>query len=197
MVAVGEFFSSTSESANFCGLNKKTLAVRRTDDQWAGSSHGYAEDQYKLATPSHVSQLNRALASGIETGIFVQPKGPSGCVKLAPRVSAGASKENSSPVSTAKKPSKPVVKAKAKPSAVAKKSKATTVAKPKAKAATTKPAAAKKPAAPKKVLAGKAKAANVKKTTTASKRVPAKKAVTGDCEETSCQKGSTCQVLHG
>ncbi|KAJ6623448.1 glycoside hydrolase superfamily [Mycena sp. CBHHK59/15] len=46
----------------------------------------FAEEQYKLSTPSHVSQLNRAIIAGVDGGVFVQPKGPSGCVKLAPKV---------------------------------------------------------------------------------------------------------------
>ncbi|KAJ7343661.1 hypothetical protein DFH08DRAFT_702488 [Mycena albidolilacea] len=54
----------------------------------------FAEDQYNLdATPAHISQLNRAIASGVEGGVFVLPKGPSGCVKLAPKAPRDASKE--------------------------------------------------------------------------------------------------------
>jgi hypothetical protein len=69
----------------------------------------YAEDQYKLNTTAHVSQLNRAIVAGVEAGIFVQPKvcgapaliiylpdlrqGPSGCLKLAPKAPRDASKE--------------------------------------------------------------------------------------------------------
>ncbi|KAJ7738484.1 hypothetical protein DFH07DRAFT_82607 [Mycena maculata] len=53
----------------------------------------FAEDQYKLSSAANVSQLNRAIVSGVEAGIFVQPKGPSGCVKLAPKVRSEASKE--------------------------------------------------------------------------------------------------------
>jgi histone H1/5 len=37
----------------------------------------FAEDQYNLdATPAHISQLNRAIASGVEGGVFVLPKVP-------------------------------------------------------------------------------------------------------------------------
>ncbi|KAJ6547378.1 hypothetical protein B0H19DRAFT_1165298 [Mycena capillaripes] len=96
-----------------------TECIVNSDDKRKGVSRNalkkYAEDQYKLSTPAHISQLNRALASGIETGIFVQPKGPSGCVKLAPKVSANASKENSKPVSKSSTAKKAVVKAKATP----------------------------------------------------------------------------------
>ncbi|KAJ7905313.1 hypothetical protein B0H14DRAFT_2490055 [Mycena olivaceomarginata] len=60
----------------------------------------FAEDQYNLdATPAHISQLNRAIASGVEGGVFVLPKGPSGCVKLAPKTPRDASKENAKPAS--------------------------------------------------------------------------------------------------
>ncbi|KAJ7489889.1 hypothetical protein B0H11DRAFT_2010838 [Mycena galericulata] len=115
----------------------------------------YAEDQYKLTGAANVSQLNRAIVSGVEAGIFVQPKGPSGC----------ASKENSKPVS--KSASKPAA---AKPKASTSK---TTAGK---KSTTAKPKTA---AAPKKVLAGKPKATTTKKSTVAAKRAPAKKAVVG------------------
>ncbi|KAJ7098097.1 hypothetical protein B0H15DRAFT_824087 [Mycena belliarum] len=59
----------------------------------------FAEDKYKLSTPANISQLNRAIVSGVEAGIFIQPKGPSGCVKLAPSVKRDVSKENSEPAS--------------------------------------------------------------------------------------------------
>lgn len=43
----------------------------------------------------NLSQLNRAITSGTENGIFVLPKGPSGKVKLAPKAKplTSASKE--------------------------------------------------------------------------------------------------------
>ena len=43
----------------------------------------------------NLSQLNRAITSGTEGGIFVLPKGPSGKVKLAPKAKplTSASKE--------------------------------------------------------------------------------------------------------
>ena len=40
-----------------------------------------------------MAQLNRAIASGTEGGLFLLPKGPSGKVKLAPKAKADASKE--------------------------------------------------------------------------------------------------------
>lgn len=44
-------------------------------------------------TPANVSLLNRAIAHGESTNMFVLPKGPSGKVKLAPKDKASASKE--------------------------------------------------------------------------------------------------------
>ncbi|KAJ3937044.1 MAG: hypothetical protein NXY57DRAFT_884563 [Lentinula lateritia] len=46
---------------------------------------------------STASQLNRAITSGSEKGIFVLPKGPSGKVKLAPKVRHDAAKEVGAP----------------------------------------------------------------------------------------------------
>ncbi|KAJ7273522.1 hypothetical protein B0H12DRAFT_1007427, partial [Mycena haematopus] len=106
----------------------------------------FVESKYKVElNPSTASQLNRAITSGSERGTFVLPKGPSGKVKLTPKVRGEAAKE----VGSAKPKAKP--------------------------ATASKPAAAKKAAAPKKVLAGKTKAAPAKKATAASKRAPAKK----------------------
>ena len=54
----------------------------------------YAETKYRMDTSgTNLYQLNRAIASGAEKGTFVLPKGPSGKVKLAPKVRASASKE--------------------------------------------------------------------------------------------------------
>jgi histone H1/5 len=56
----------------------------------------YAEEKYQLdLSGTNIYQLNRAIATGVEGGIFVLPKGPSGKVKLAPKAkaAAGASKE--------------------------------------------------------------------------------------------------------
>ncbi|PPQ63352.1 hypothetical protein CVT24_006725 [Panaeolus cyanescens] len=150
----------------------KECIVFHKDDTRTGVSRSaikkFAEEKYKVEmNASNLSQLNRAITSGAETGVFALPKGPSGKVKLAPKAKASASKENSKPPSkTAAKPaaSKPASKP------------AATTKKPAAKA----PAAKKAAPAPKKVLAGKAKATTTtKKTTAASKRGTAKKAVTG------------------
>lgn len=49
-----------------------SLASFDVDGWWQ-----FAEDQYNLdATPAHISQLNRAIASGVEGGVFVLPKVP-------------------------------------------------------------------------------------------------------------------------
>lgn len=55
----------------------------------------YAEEKYRIeVTGNNLFQLNRAIASGADDGIFILPKGPSGKVKLAPKNKAsGASKE--------------------------------------------------------------------------------------------------------
>lgn len=52
----------------------------------------FAEEKYKLeVTGVNLSQLNRAIASGVESGLFTLPKGPSGKVKLAPKAKASTS----------------------------------------------------------------------------------------------------------
>lgn len=54
----------------------------------------FAETKYKVeVTGLALSQLNRAITHGAETGYFLLPKGPSGKVKLAPKAKASASKE--------------------------------------------------------------------------------------------------------
>ncbi|KAJ7933576.1 hypothetical protein B0H13DRAFT_1953110 [Mycena leptocephala] len=48
-----------------------------------------------------VSHLKRAIIVGVDGGFFVQPKGPSGCVKLASKVRTKSNlKENSKPHAT-------------------------------------------------------------------------------------------------
>ncbi|KAJ7818097.1 hypothetical protein B0H14DRAFT_3877211 [Mycena olivaceomarginata] len=139
----------------------------------------YAKETYKLdSTRAHVSWLNRAIASGVEDGVFVQPKGPSGCVKLAPENSTPGSKSALKPAA-ARKPSasqgvdaKPKAKIAAMPAAPKKPSNAA-AAKAKAKIATmpaamllTSKGAAAKPNA--KISAIPGKVAAVKSKTTAS-----------------------------
>ncbi|KAF5391337.1 hypothetical protein D9757_002044 [Collybiopsis confluens] len=152
----------------------------------------YAEEKYKLQmNNAHLSQLNRAISHGAETGIFLLPKGPSGKVKLPPKNKSSAeSKENAKPPSktVAKAPAKKAVTVPAKKTSAApvKKVTSATKAKPVGKKATTikaapvkKPAvktatkpAMKKAAPAKKVVAKPA----AKKTTTAKKISTAKSA---------------------
>ncbi|KAJ7632443.1 hypothetical protein FB45DRAFT_1057531 [Roridomyces roridus] len=60
----------------------------------------YAEEQYQLSGPASVNQLKRAITSGVESGLFVMPKGPSGRIKLAPST---CTKENAKPKPVSKK----------------------------------------------------------------------------------------------
>ncbi|KAG9126374.1 hypothetical protein FRC07_003680 [Ceratobasidium sp. 392] len=134
----------------------------------------FLEEQYKIdITPSHITNINRAIARGAETNVFSLPKGPSGKVKLASKKATEA-KENHAPT-TVKKASATATK---KPTTTTKRaaaSKATTTkkapltaSKPKAKTATTTKAAA-----------PKAKSATVSKSsTTKSSTKPATKAAT-------------------
>ncbi|KAJ7694183.1 hypothetical protein B0H17DRAFT_1199436 [Mycena rosella] len=124
----------------------------------------YANDMYQLFTPAHISQLNRAIAAGVEAGLFILPKGPSGCIKLAPKVRAEASKENSKPASKTPKTAAPKAKpAPAKKAASKSKSSTAVVAKKavvgKKAAPSTKAKAAPKKAAAKPRSAPKKKAA--------------------------------------
>ncbi|KAF9451208.1 hypothetical protein P691DRAFT_787585 [Macrolepiota fuliginosa MF-IS2] len=141
------------------GVSRSTIKKARIN---------YAEEKYKIeVVGNQVFQLNRAIASGAEDGIFQLPKGPSGKVKLAPKnKTSGASKENSKPPSKSTA-SKAATK------------KAGTTGKVGVSKAAVKPAAAKKVVAPKKALAGKPKAASTKKTAAPTKRGSVKKAVTG------------------
>lgn len=64
---------------------------------YANCDAQFAEEKYKLdmESGSNHYQFTRAISSGVEGGIFVLPKGPSGKIKLAPKakLSDGASKE--------------------------------------------------------------------------------------------------------
>ncbi|KAK9475325.1 linker histone H1 and H5 family-domain-containing protein [Dipodascopsis tothii] len=118
----------------------------------------YIQSNYKIKAANFETQFNAALKRGVVAGDFVQPKGPSGTVKLQ--------KKESKPVEK-----KPVKKTVVKKAAVKK-------AAPK-KAAVKK--AAPKKAAPKKVAAKpaakatKPKAAGIKKKPVAKKAAPKKK----------------------
>ncbi|KAJ7273558.1 hypothetical protein B0H12DRAFT_498165 [Mycena haematopus] len=116
----------------------------------------FVETKYKLSIgTAQNTQLSKALAAGSEKKIFVLPKGPSGRVKLAPKVKPAdaSTKENKSTkpkpaAKTAKTATKAAPKAAskkapAKPTAAAKAKPKTAAAKPKAAAAKPKAAAAK------------------------------------------------------
>lgn len=46
----------------------------------------FAEDKYNLdMSGGNLFQLNRAITTGAEQGVFSLPKGPSGKIKLAPK----------------------------------------------------------------------------------------------------------------
>ncbi|KAL2219114.1 histone H1 [Thermoascus aurantiacus ATCC 26904] len=87
------------------------------------------------------AQFNKAIKVGVEKGEFIQPKGPSGPVKLAK-----------------KEPTKPTVKTTAKPST--KKAQAKKAEKPTTKTATKKTAAPKKTAAKPKANTAKPRKAS-------------------------------------
>jgi hypothetical protein len=54
----------------------------------------FIEEKYKLEmTGLQTSQLNRAISTGAEEGIFSLPKGPSGKVKLASKNKTSPAKE--------------------------------------------------------------------------------------------------------
>ncbi|KAJ6608748.1 hypothetical protein B0H10DRAFT_1955173 [Mycena sp. CBHHK59/15] len=182
---VAKTASSKSAAAHPCWKN-----IIRVREARRGVSRPeikkYAKETYKLdSTRAHVSWLNRAISSGVEDGVFVQPKGPSGCVKLAPKNSTPGSKSASKPAA-ANKPSasqgvdvNPEAKIAAMPAAPKKPSisnaaaarpKAKIAAMPAAKPLTSKGAGAKPKA---KIAAIPGKVAAVKSKTTA--KTPGKK----------------------
>ncbi|KIJ69463.1 hypothetical protein HYDPIDRAFT_106085 [Hydnomerulius pinastri MD-312] len=170
----------------------KACIVFNKEDSRSGVSRStikkYAEETYGIdVTGTNLYQLNRAITTGVEAGIFALPKGPSGKVKLAPKAKpvADGAKENSKPPSTKKvapaskkadaAPKKAAVTTK-KPAAAAPK-KATTTKKVTTTAKKAVAPAAKKAAPAKKVTAG----APAKKPTKST--APAKKASTAKTTE--------------
>lgn len=97
-----------------------------------------ANNKINVPTPAQFdSQFNKALKTGVEKGDFVQPKGPSGPVKLAKKeAKPAASKPASTKTAGEKKPA-------AKKSTTTKKASTTTKAPAKKPASTTKKAAPK------------------------------------------------------
>ncbi|KAF9065322.1 hypothetical protein BDP27DRAFT_1229161 [Rhodocollybia butyracea] len=76
----------------------KECITAHPDDARTGVSRPtikkFVESKYKIdVNASAASQLNRAITSGNEKGVFVLPKGPSGKVKLAPKIRHDAAKE--------------------------------------------------------------------------------------------------------
>jgi len=148
----------------------------------------FVENKYHIdLNPLTASQLNRAINSGSEKGIFLLPKGPSGKVKLAPKSRSDTAKENTIPHS--KKPVRKTVTTKAKATATkapTKKptGKVTTRAAPKRNAlATTTKAKKVKPAGTKAPV----KKLTAKKATTNKKSAPTKKK--NHSKEKRCKEG--------
>ncbi|RMY34673.1 hypothetical protein D0864_16689 [Hortaea werneckii] len=125
-----------------------------------------------ISDKAFTTQLNRAIASGSEKGVFSRPKGPSGPVKLAQpssKTAAPAAKTTTTKSTTAKAPAK---------------AKSTTTKKaPAAKSTTKKTTTTKKAAPAKKATATKAtttkstaNTSKVRKTPAAAPAVETKKA---------------------
>ncbi|CAN6644471.1 hypothetical protein TRVA0_020S01860 [Trichomonascus vanleenenianus] len=122
----------------------------------------YIQQNYKITAPNFESLFNTALRRGVTNGDFVQPKGPSGTVKLMKKEDkkpavpkATATKVAEKKAATAKKATTATKKAAPAKRAVKKESAADTTTTKKAaattkRAAVTKKAPAKKAAAPKK-----------------------------------------------
>ncbi|KAG7662919.1 uncharacterized protein J8A68_003545 [[Candida] subhashii] len=138
-----------------------TLKERNGSSRQAIKKYVQANNDLKAA--NFDALFNAALRRGVETGDFLQPKGPSGPVKLAKKEKPAASK-------VTKKAAAPKKAATAEKKKVVKKTAtapATEKAKVTKKAATEKPKVTKKAAAPKKAAAAapKKKATATKKTT--------------------------------
>ncbi|KAB5596456.1 hypothetical protein CTheo_93 [Ceratobasidium theobromae] len=87
-------------------VSSQECIVAHREDSRAGVSRPmikkFLEEQYKIdITPSHITNINRAIARGAETNVFTLPKGPSGKVKLAPKKTS-ESKENHAPAAAKK-----------------------------------------------------------------------------------------------
>ncbi|KAI0035953.1 hypothetical protein K488DRAFT_76293 [Vararia minispora EC-137] len=158
----------------------------------------YAEEKYKLdLTGTRLSQLNKAIVRGVDDGIFVLPKGPSGKVKLAPKTKPATETKEVNALDThiclqliSCKNAKPAASKKTetattKKATTAKKSAAVT----KAKKPVTTATAAKKPAA--KAPGTKKPLAAVKKATTAPKKVAATKRTATTTRKASSAKSDT------
>ncbi|KAJ3568878.1 hypothetical protein NP233_g5427 [Leucocoprinus birnbaumii] len=175
----------------------KECIIAHPDDARTGVSRPqikkFVETKYKLEfNTAQISQLSRAIQRGAEKDVFLLPKGPSGRVKLTPKVKAAevAAAKESKPAAPPKAAAKPKTAVAPKKPAPVKKAPAKAAAKPssskasssKPKAAvkaksTAKPAPTKKATTTKKTAAAKAKPATKKAST--AKSSSTKKAVTG------------------
>ncbi|ETW85524.1 hypothetical protein HETIRDRAFT_457373 [Heterobasidion irregulare TC 32-1] len=165
----------------------------------------FAEDKYNLdMSGGNLFQLNRAITTGAEQGVFSLPKGPSGKIKLAPKrprtAAATEMKENNKPTSSNEESDGPAKKPKAPKKLVEKKTaKAKAVAAPATKAKTkAKAPAAKKPAPKTKTAPAaapkKAKEIVPLKKTVAPKKVAAIKKPAEKAKKTSTAKSSEKKV---
>jgi len=165
--------ANTAARPSWKDIIKECIAANKGDARQGVSRNTikrYAEEVYKIdVSGTNLYQLNRAIASGTDGGIFVLPKGPSGKVKLAPKATplTSGSKENSKPATTAVPP--PAKKTAGAPKKVlAGKVKSTTTTKK-----TTTPS---KRGAPKKVITESKSAAKTKPAPT-KRKAPGRKAV--------------------
>ncbi|KAJ7850601.1 hypothetical protein B0H13DRAFT_2360587 [Mycena leptocephala] len=86
---------------------KECIATSDAPTRQGVSRHAikkFAADKYKLNTSADVSHLKHAIIVGVDGGFFVQPKGPSGCVKLASKNSKPHATTAESNAKTALKP---------------------------------------------------------------------------------------------
>lgn len=85
----------------------KECIAGHPDDARSGVSRAtikkFISEKYDVEiNGTNLSQLNRAITHGAEHGIFALPKGPSGKVKLAPKVKPTPTNENVKPLATKK-----------------------------------------------------------------------------------------------
>ncbi|KAJ8100475.1 putative histone h1 [Lipomyces tetrasporus] len=124
----------------------------------------YIQNNFKIKASNFETQFNAALKRGVQSGEFVQPKGPSGTVKLQKKEAKTTAEKKPVKKAAAVKPKKAAPAPKKEKKEVAPKKEKKPVAKPKA----AKPAPAKTTKAT-KPKATKPKAAGVTKTKAATK----------------------------
>ncbi|RLV89681.1 hypothetical protein JA1_005054 [Spathaspora sp. JA1] len=138
-------------------IKSAVVALKERNGSSRQALKKYVQSNNDIKTGNFDALFNTALRKGVETGDFLQPKGPSGPVKVAKKekpVTAHKVKKAAPAVKAAVKAKKPVVKKvtkKAAPKKVVKKTtKVTKKAAPAKKATTTKKAAPKKKTTTKK-----------------------------------------------